>query len=73
MPAAFSPSALAPAFLEYKWFSAELSYTQTQGNVFTSLVGLYKAMGGGWVVTAEQYVPALKLSTELGAAAGSGK
>jgi multidrug efflux system outer membrane protein len=39
---------------ETRLFNAELSYTQTQGNVFTSLVGLYKAMGGGWVVDAER-------------------
>jgi len=39
---------------ETRLFNAELSYTQTQGNVFSSLVGLYKAMGGGWVVDAER-------------------
>ncbi len=39
---------------ESRLFNAELSYTQTQGNVFASLVGLYKAMGGGWVVDAER-------------------
>ena len=39
---------------ESRLFNAELSYTQTQGIVFTSLVSLYKAMGGGWVVDAER-------------------
>ncbi|WP_236721937.1 efflux transporter outer membrane subunit [Pseudomonas frederiksbergensis] len=39
---------------ERSLFSAELNYTQTQGAVFVSLVNLYKAMGGGWVVKAEQ-------------------
>jgi len=39
---------------ERSLFNAELSYTQTQGTVFTSLVALYKAMGGGWVVTADR-------------------
>lgn len=38
---------------ERSLFSAELSYTQTQGAVFVSLVNLYKVMGGGWVVEAE--------------------
>jgi multidrug efflux system outer membrane protein len=39
---------------ERSLFNAQLSYTQTNGVVFNSLVALYKAMGGGWVVTAEQ-------------------
>lgn len=38
---------------ERSLFNAELSYAQTQGTLFLSLVNLYKAMGGGWVVTAE--------------------
>jgi multidrug efflux system outer membrane protein len=49
---------------ERSLFNAQLSYTQTNGVVFNSLVSLYKAMGGGWVVTAEQM-------TEKPAAAGS--
>jgi multidrug efflux system outer membrane protein len=43
---------------ETRLFNAELSYTQTQGNVFVSLVSLYKAMGGGWVVDAERLTSA---------------
>ena len=39
---------------ESRLFNAELSYTQTQGTVFISLVNLYKSMGGGWVVDAER-------------------
>ncbi|VWB77330.1 type I secretion outer membrane protein [Burkholderia lata] len=35
-------------------FNAELSYTQTRGTTLTSLVNLYVAMGGGWVVMAER-------------------
>ncbi|UXU89943.1 efflux transporter outer membrane subunit [Burkholderia sp. S-53] len=35
-------------------FNAELSYTQTRSATLTSLVNLYMAMGGGWVVTAER-------------------
>ncbi|MGA9911136.1 MAG: efflux transporter outer membrane subunit [Paraburkholderia sp.] len=38
---------------ERSLFNAQLSYTQTNGLVFSSLIALYKAMGGGWVVQAE--------------------
>jgi len=39
---------------EQSLFSAELSYVQTQGELFQALIDLYKAMGGGWVVAAEE-------------------
>ena len=39
---------------ERSLFNAQLSYTQTQGAVFTSTVSLYQAMGGGWVTDAER-------------------
>ncbi len=39
---------------ERSLFNAELGYTQTQGLVFTAIVNLYKAMGGGWVVEADR-------------------
>lgn len=42
---------------ERNLFNAQVSYTQTQGTVYTSLVNLYKAMGGGWVAEAERMVP----------------
>ncbi|GAB7525804.1 efflux transporter outer membrane subunit [Paraburkholderia sp. 2C] len=38
---------------ERSLFNAELSRTQTQQAVLTSYVSLYKAMGGGWVIDAE--------------------
>ncbi len=38
---------------ESSLFEAELSYSQTQGMLFTDLVGLYKTMGGGWVAEAD--------------------
>lgn len=41
---------------ERNLYSAEVAYSQTQGNVFVSLVNLYKAMGGGWVTEAERMV-----------------
>jgi multidrug efflux system outer membrane protein len=34
-------------------FNAELAYTQTQGVLFRALANLYKFMGGGWVVEAD--------------------
>ena len=39
---------------ERSLFNAQLSYTQTQGVIFQSLVNVYKAMGGGWVVEADK-------------------
>ena len=36
---------------ERSLFDAELNYTQTEGGLFQALINLYKAMGGGWVVT----------------------
>ena len=39
---------------ERNLFSAEVAHTQTQSQVYVSLVNLYKAMGGGWVLHAEQ-------------------
>lgn len=34
-------------------FDSELIYAQTENQVYASLIGVYKAMGGGWVVDAE--------------------
>ena len=39
---------------ERSLFNAELSYTQTQGELHLALINLYKAMGGGWIEGAEQ-------------------
>ena len=39
-------------------FEAELNYVSTQNNVYGSLVNIYKAMGGGWVVEAERFADA---------------
>ncbi|MEI6003187.1 efflux transporter outer membrane subunit [Paraburkholderia bengalensis] len=38
---------------ERSLFNAQLSETQTQAGVLVSYVNLYKAMGGGWVISAE--------------------
>ncbi|KAG8152916.1 efflux transporter outer membrane subunit [Burkholderia catarinensis] len=54
-------------------FNAELSYTQTRGATLTSLVNLYMAMGGGWVVTAERMtVPQPAAGGPVAAAPGAG-
>jgi multidrug efflux system outer membrane protein len=37
---------------ERNLFNAQLNYTQTRETVFTSMVDLYKAMGGGCVADA---------------------
>jgi multidrug efflux system outer membrane protein len=34
-------------------FDAELQYVSVLGDVHTSLVNVYKAMGGGWVIKAQ--------------------
>jgi multidrug efflux system outer membrane protein len=39
---------------ERNLFEAEVAHTQTQSRVYASLVDLYKAMGGGWVLEAER-------------------
>ena len=38
---------------ETSLFSAELNYAQVQGIFYTSMVDIYKSMGGGWVTKAE--------------------
>jgi multidrug efflux system outer membrane protein len=43
---------------ERSLFNAQLAYVQTQSGVYASLVNIYKALGGGWVVKAEQIVDA---------------
>jgi multidrug efflux system outer membrane protein len=37
-------------------YNSEILYTRAQGTLFQSLVNLYKSMGGGWVVEAENKV-----------------
>jgi multidrug efflux system outer membrane protein len=39
---------------ERSTFSVQLAYVRTQAVLFRSLVNLYKSMGGGWVVKAEE-------------------
>jgi multidrug efflux system outer membrane protein len=35
-------------------YSAQLQYVQSQGDLFSAMVSLYKAMGGGWIDEAER-------------------
>jgi outer membrane protein, multidrug efflux system len=39
---------------ERSLFNSQLTYTQTQSSLLRSLVNLYKASGGGWVVEADK-------------------
>ena len=39
---------------ERNLYTAQLQYVQDQGSLFTALINLYKAMGGGWVSEAAQ-------------------
>lgn len=36
-------------------FNVELDYTRTQADLRLAMIGLYKAMGGGWVSEADQF------------------
>jgi multidrug efflux system outer membrane protein len=49
-------SYLEVLYSETLLYNAELTNTQVQGTLFQALVNLYKAMGGGWVVEAENKV-----------------
>jgi multidrug efflux system outer membrane protein len=46
---------------ERSLFNVELTYTSSQNTLFRSLIGIYKAMGGGWVDQADQGMPAQPL------------
>lgn len=39
---------------ERSLFNVDLLYTQTQADLFSALVNLYKAMGGGWIDQADE-------------------
>jgi outer membrane protein, multidrug efflux system len=40
---------------ERSLFSSQLNYAQTQDTLLRAFVNLYKAMGGGWVIAADQW------------------
>lgn len=43
---------------EQKLFPAELNYAQTHGSALSALVGIYQAMGGGWINQADKLTEA---------------
>lgn len=47
---------------ERQLFSAQLDYTQTLGQSFTSLISIYQALGGGWAVDADDYSTQMEYS-----------
>jgi len=49
---------------ERSLFDAELAYSQSQGDVFSSLVAIYKAIGGGWVTEADRLTDKEPASTQ---------
>lgn len=44
-------------------FDAELAYIAIQGDVYASLVSTYKAMGGGWIIEAQQPADAVDFAS----------
>lgn len=48
-----------------KLFNADLSYTQSQGQLFFALINVYKSMGGGWVVEADRMTEAAGMEKTL--------
>jgi outer membrane protein, multidrug efflux system len=42
---------------ERSLFDVEIAYATGQDTLFRSLIGIYKAMGGGWVAKAEEQIP----------------
>ncbi|HXX58432.1 MAG TPA: efflux transporter outer membrane subunit [Thermodesulfovibrionales bacterium] len=56
-------------------YTAELIHAQRQGTLFEALVNLYKAMGGGWVVKADEMtvVSGTTSGTPTSSTSGDGK
>lgn len=49
---------------ERNLYTAQLQYVQDQGTLYTALINLYAALGGGWVNQAEQMTaPSVKSTT----------
>jgi len=51
-------------------FPAELNWVQTRAVLFTTLVNIYKAMGGGWVTEADRLTGAPEGEAKAGKASG---
>jgi multidrug efflux system outer membrane protein len=56
---------------ERRLFDAELSLVASQGAVYTTLVDIYKSMGGGWVLEAEQIANAAEAAEREAAEAAA--
>jgi multidrug efflux system outer membrane protein len=41
-------------YAENELLAAELAAVQSYGDAYTELIGVYKAMGGGWIDLADQ-------------------
>jgi len=54
MEGATRPNALTVLNANRSLFSSQLDYVQTQTTAFTSLIDVYRAMGGGWVDEADR-------------------
>jgi len=50
-------SYLEVLYAENELFGAELAAVSSNSGVYTQLVGVYKAMGGGWVDAADAMTP----------------
>ncbi len=46
---------------ERQLFEAQLYYAKSQGEVFFTLIDIYKSLGGGWVVDADTYSDRLEI------------
>lgn len=57
---------------ERSLFNSQLTYTQTQQAVLTSLANLYQVMGGGWVVVAENMTTKAAQHSDDSPTGGSG-
>jgi len=45
---------------ERKLFDGELAYAASQAYAFTTLINIYKSLGGGWVLTEDKAIPSQK-------------
>jgi multidrug efflux system outer membrane protein len=56
-------------YAENELFSGELAAVRSQGEVYTELVGVYRALGGGWIDDAGRLAPQPQLAAPAGPAA----
>jgi multidrug efflux system outer membrane protein len=56
-------------YAENELFSGELAAVRSQGELYTELVGVYRALGGGWIDEASRIAPLPQRAAPLPAAA----